>query len=137
MNEVVNCSACNALFIGNLFRDVCPKCLRTEEELYQKTYEYLRKRENRAATVEQTMKATGADEQLIYKWVKNKRLQPAQFPYLFYPCDRCGRAIQANRLCHQCITELEDDLQQYEREQEEKRLRNERYNHTYKGKKVT
>ena len=39
---------------------MCHKCAQSEEELYQIVYRFLRKRENRAATVERIVEATGA-----------------------------------------------------------------------------
>ena len=38
---------------------MCHKCAQSEEELYQIVYRFLRKRENRAATVERIVEATG------------------------------------------------------------------------------
>jgi len=118
MNEVTDCPRCGALYTKNAFRDVCPKCSRSEEELYQAAYTFLRKRENRAATMERIVEVTGASEEMIYKWVKKGRLQATQFPNLGYPCDRCGAIIQSGKMCSKCIGELESDLRQHDLEQQ-------------------
>jgi len=90
MAEVRNCPKCNEFFNYTGVREVCHKCAQSEEELYQIVYRFLRKRENRAATVERIVEATGAEEELLYRWVRKGRLQPAMFPNLGYPCDNCG-----------------------------------------------
>ena len=90
MAEVRDCPRCGDLFNYTGVRDVCHKCAQSEEEMYQIVYRFLRKRENRAATVDRIVEATGVDEDLLYKWVRKGRLQPAMFPNLGYPCDNCG-----------------------------------------------
>ncbi|WNS81289.1 hypothetical protein RRU94_10810 [Domibacillus sp. DTU_2020_1001157_1_SI_ALB_TIR_016] len=135
MNEIVNCPRCGALYAKNAFRDVCPACSRSEEELYQAAYTFLRKRENRAATMERIVEVTGATEEMIYKWVKKGRLQAAQFPNLGYPCDRCGAIIQRGKLCNKCVDEIESDLKQHDREQQFASERQDDRQKTYLGKR--
>jgi flagellar operon protein (TIGR03826 family) len=118
MNEVTDCPRCGDLYVKNAFREICPKCSRAEEDLYQKTFTFLRKRENRAATMERVVEVTGASEEMIQQWVRKGRLQAAQFPNLGYPCDRCGAIIQKGKLCSKCITEIESDLKLHDSEQE-------------------
>ncbi len=62
MAEVRNCPKCNEFFNYTGVREVCHKCAQSEEELYQIVYRFLRKRENRAATVERIVEATGAEK---------------------------------------------------------------------------
>lgn len=131
MNEVTDCPRCGALYAKNAFRDVCPKCSRSEEELYQAAYTFLRKRENRAATMERVVEVTGASEEMIYKWIKKGRLHAAQFPNLGYPCDRCGAIIQRGKMCSKCIDELESDLKQHDREQQFSNERSNSHQQTY------
>ncbi|OMP65812.1 TIGR03826 family flagellar region protein [Domibacillus epiphyticus] len=135
MNEVVDCPRCGELYMRNAFREVCPKCSRVEEELYQKAYNFLRKRENRAATLERIVEYSGATEEMIYGWVKKGRLQAAQFPNLGYPCDRCGNIIQKGKVCNSCLDDIENGLELHEREQEFERLRSEQNQQTFHGKK--
>ncbi|OLN24048.1 hypothetical protein BTO30_01115 [Domibacillus antri] len=135
MNEVVDCPRCGELYMSNAFREVCPKCSRSEEEMYQKAYTFLRKRENRAATLERIVEISGATEEMIHRWVKKGRLQAAQFPNLGYPCDRCGTIIQKGKMCNSCVDEFENDLKILEREQEFDRARKEQHQQTYHGRR--
>lgn len=124
MGEISNCPRCGSLFMKTSFRDVCENCYKEEENLYEKVYKFLRKRENRAATISRVVEATGVDEELIYKWVRKGRLQPAVFPNMGYPCDNCGKIITKGKLCSDCADQLRHDLETFEKEQERKKERN-------------
>jgi flagellar operon protein (TIGR03826 family) len=117
MQDIMNCPRCNALFAKNEFRDVCEKCYRDDEKMYDTVYRFLRKRENRAATIETVIEGTGVDEELLYKWVKKGRIQTKLFPNLGYPCDKCGKIINNGKICKECSDELKKDLQQFEANQ--------------------
>ena len=121
MEELVNCPNCNEIFVKNKFRDVCPKCWKQEEEDYNTVYQFMRKRENRAATIEQVVRQTGVKEELILKFIKKGRIQITHFPNLGYPCDRCGRIIRTGKLCENCTAELREDLQTFQSEEKRKR----------------
>lgn len=114
MGELRNCPTCGEFFNFTGVRDVCHKCVQNEEEQYQVVYSFLRKRENRAATVERIVEATGVKEELLYKWVRKNRLQPAMFPNLGYPCDNCGKLTKEGKLCEECVSELKSDLRTFE-----------------------
>ncbi|MFE8701672.1 TIGR03826 family flagellar region protein [Cytobacillus sp. FJAT-54145] len=120
MAELTNCPKCDSLFVKNQFRDVCEKCFKEEEKAFETVYQFIRKRENRTATMSQVEEATGVEEELILKFVKNGRLKLTQFPNLGYPCDKCGKVIQKGKLCNPCTEELRKQLdllnQQEERE---------------------
>ena len=114
MAEIQNCPNCGAFFNYTGIRDVCPKCAQKEEDMYQVVYRFLRKRENRAATVERIIEATGVTSELLYKWVRKKRLHPAIFPNLGYPCDNCGKLTHDGKLCDDCQEEIIADLRTFE-----------------------
>ncbi|TFD95784.1 TIGR03826 family flagellar region protein [Jeotgalibacillus sp. R-1-5s-1] len=114
MAELRNCPKCDAIFNFNGLRDVCPSCHKQEEELFEIVYRFLRQRENRAATMERIEEVTGADSSLLYKWVRKRRLHPAQFPGLGYPCDNCGTLITQGKLCRTCTDNIKNDLKQHD-----------------------
>ena len=86
--------------------------------MYETVYRFLRKRENRAATIERIVEATGVEEDLLHKWVRKGRLQPALFPNLGYPCDNCGHLTTVGKLCEACQGKLKSDLKTFEAGQE-------------------
>jgi flagellar operon protein (TIGR03826 family) len=118
MAELMNCPKCGRLFVKSQFRDVCEQCYREEEALFEKVYQFLRKRENRTATMAQVVEATEVEEGLIIKWIKTGRLKLVHFPNLGYPCDRCGKMIREGRLCTECNMDLQKQLKQLEQDQQ-------------------
>ena len=109
MGELENCVNCGKLFV-KVTRDVCPDCVKEEEKKFQTVYDFMKKRANRQATIPEIVEGTGVEEDLIIRFVKEKRLRAAQFPNLTYPCEKCGKAIQDGRLCTACSKELSSDL---------------------------
>ncbi|WP_067843241.1 TIGR03826 family flagellar region protein [Amphibacillus sediminis] len=109
MAELDNCLNCDKLFVKTT-RSICPECYKEEEQQYQIVYEFLKKRSNRQATIPEIVKATGVEEQLIIKFVKEKRLRTTQFPNLAYPCEKCGTMIDEGKLCSSCSSEISQDL---------------------------
>lgn len=105
MSELGNCERCGTVFAKTI-RDICPKCYREEEEAFQKVYRFLTKRKNREATLKEIVAATGVEEELIIKFMKQKRLRTSQFPKLAYPCEKCGIDIIEGRLCFNCSSEI-------------------------------
>lgn len=111
MDEITSCPNCGDIFVKNKFRDVCQKCWKAEEEAYERVYKFIRKREKRAATIQQVVDATEVEEEMILKFIKKGRLQTAQFPNLGYPCDKCGKIIQTGKICGSCAEELRKELE--------------------------
>lgn len=121
MDELTNCPKCGDIFVKNKFRDICQKCWKEEEEAYEKVYQFIRKRENRAATIQQVEEATEVEEELILKFIKTGRLKLTQFPNLGYPCDKCGKIIQKGKICSSCAEKLRKELEIHKAEEERKK----------------
>lgn len=105
--ELRNCPRCGAVFV-KAFRSICSDCFHEEEKDFQMVYDYIRKRENRQATVTAVVEATGVAHERIMQFVKEKRLLTTHFPNLLYNCDRCGGPLQQGRLCEDCRTLLHE-----------------------------
>src|SRR5699024_11870168 len=75
MAELKNCERCGEIFASIGDKDVCPKCGRQEEEDFQKVYRFLTNRKNREATILEIVEATGVEEDLIIKFMKQNRLR--------------------------------------------------------------
>lgn len=136
MEEVTNCPNCGEIFIKTPFRDVCQKCWKQEEDEYQIVYQFMRKRINRAATIDQVVEQTGVKEETVLKFIKKGRIQLANFPNLGYPCDKCGRIIRTGRLCDSCTAELRQDLKIFHNEEKRKKEIIDREKQTYYSKRT-
>lgn len=122
MNQLANCPNCNALFLKNSFQTVCNSCLKEEERSFEKVYKFPKKQENRQSTMIHIVEKTGVEEELILKFIRQKRIQLSNFPNLGYPCERCGTTIREGRYCQSCDQDLAsqisqlDQLEQLEKE---------------------
>lgn len=131
MAELMNCPNCGSLFVKTNLRDVCETCYKEEELAFEKVYTFIRKRENRTATIFEASMGTGVDEELIIKFIKTGRLQLAQFPNLGYPCQKCHTLIRKGTLCNDCSNEIRSELSTFEKEQERMKEQREREKRTY------
>lgn len=113
MGELANCKRCGRVFVKTV-RDICNECYKEEEQLFEKVYKYIRKKENRTATIQEVSEATDVEESLIMKWVKEKRIHTKDFPNLTYECERCGKPIQDGKICEDCALELKKQLEREE-----------------------
>lgn len=121
MMNLENCPVCGRLFVRSPFRDICPSCHEEEERQFQTVVQFLRRRENRLATMEQIVDATGVPETLLVKFIKSGRLTLAQLPNLGYPCDRCGKLIREGRMCADCSKDLQGQLEMVKKEEQKKK----------------
>ncbi|MDC3412222.1 hypothetical protein NC797_01005 [Aquibacillus sp. 3ASR75-11] len=113
MGELANCPRCNALFVKDT-RQVCHNCFKEEEKAFETVYHFLREQKNRQSTIPQIVEATDVEEDLIVKFVKERRLRTTHFPNLAYPCEKCGNDIVEGKLCTSCATELISELERQE-----------------------
>lgn len=133
--DVVNCPNCGTLFVKMKFKDVCDACYKEEEAEFEKVYQFIRKSKNRTAYITQVVEATGVDEALIIKYIKNGRLRMSKFPNLGYPCEQCGNLIKSGRICDDCAHVFRSELSAFEKE--EQRQREIKEKEKEKEKKVT
>ncbi|MBB5173765.1 TIGR03826 family flagellar region protein [Texcoconibacillus texcoconensis] len=139
MGELANCPRCGEVFVKAL-RSVCSNCYQEVEEMFRTVFNYIRKRENRTATMRQVVEGTGVSEDQIIRFIKEGRLKLSQFPNLTYPCESCGSEIREGRICESCRTGIKSDLKHEEdlkaveeRQKQEERDRNRTY-HSLNGK---
>ncbi|MEH7384282.1 TIGR03826 family flagellar region protein [Bacillus sp. JJ1521] len=131
MGELMNCPSCGSLFVKTNLRDVCEKCYKEEERAFETVYKFIRKRENRTATISEAAEGTGVEEELIIKFIRIGKLKLAQFPNLGYPCQKCHTIIREGVLCDDCSNELRSELSIFEQEEERKKEIREREKRTY------
>ncbi|WP_456277624.1 TIGR03826 family flagellar region protein [Bacillus sp. AK128] len=124
MGELANCPQCDKLFVSTPVQDVCPACYKEEQDLFNKVYDFIRKKENRTATLVEVSEATEVEETLVIKWIRMGKLKLAQFPNLGYPCEKCKTIIRQGRVCDSCAKGIQTDLKKLQ--DEEERLKREK-----------
>lgn len=134
MGELANCLKCNALFLKTKFRDICDACYKEEENDYQTVYSFLKKRENRTATLLEVVEGTGVSEDLLLKFIRQRRLQLANFPNLGYPCEKCGEVIQEGKLCVPCAKELRTEIEKLKKYDDHQKANEDKWSTYYANK---
>ncbi|RZT21566.1 TIGR03826 family flagellar region protein [Fictibacillus sp. BK138] len=109
MDNVINCPQCGRLFVKYL-REHCDVCFKEEEQQYDKVYRFIRKSENRNATIIDVSEATSVSENKIIYFIHQGRIRVKGFPNFTYPCDGCQKPINDSRLCQDCKTRIMADL---------------------------
>ncbi|HHU93059.1 MAG TPA: flagellar protein [Halanaerobiaceae bacterium] len=103
--DLRNCPNCGRLFAKKPGVDLCPVCLDTEEEDFQKVKSFLWDYPN--STIEVVHEKTGVSRERIIKFIRDDRLI-AEGLTLDYTieCERCGTLIPSGRFCKKCQDEL-------------------------------
>ncbi|UOE93811.1 TIGR03826 family flagellar region protein [Alkalihalobacillus sp. LMS39] len=109
MNNIENCPKCGNVFV-KAFRSVCDKCHKEVEVMFQTVYTYIRKKENRMASVVEITQATEVEGEYIYQFIREGRLKVNHFPNLSYPCSTCGTMIKEGKICAGCKKSINDGL---------------------------
>ncbi|MFC4618544.1 TIGR03826 family flagellar region protein [Camelliibacillus cellulosilyticus] len=130
MAELANCEQCGKVFVKNT-TGICPSCRKKVDEKFDRVWHYIRKQENREATVTQVYEATGVEEKLIFRWIEEGRLRVKDFVNLTYPCASCGAPIQRGKLCAACAKQMEKDLAEHDASEERKKEDRDRYRTYY------
>ncbi|WLR50602.1 hypothetical protein LC040_15245 [Bacillus tianshenii] len=128
MADLGNCPKCGRLYVRNL-AGICDMCRKEEEKQFDLVYKYIRKKENRKATIDQIEEDTGVLKDTIMRFVKEGRLRTSQFPNIGYGCKRCGTVIREGEMCSRCVSSIKNDLQRHDREKEREAAKS--ANHTY------
>lgn len=124
--ELAHCERCDRVFV-KVIRTICDDCYQEEEKLFKIVYEFIRKKQNRSATLSEVHAATNVPENTIIRFIKEGRLHTTQFPNLAYPCESCGTLIAKGRLCRQCVEKIESELELHEREEAREQEREQTY----------
>ncbi|WP_088104284.1 TIGR03826 family flagellar region protein [Halalkalibacter urbisdiaboli] len=117
MKDVANCPKCGGLFVKAL-RPICNHCFKIQEEHFEKVTTFMRKKQNRMATLREVHEQTEVPLEQIHQFVREGRLLTRQFPNLGYPCESCGSIIKEGRLCESCKGNITGGLEKIEREKE-------------------
>lgn len=102
--ELRNCPECGKLFVY-VRRNLCPDCLKKDEENYEKVKTYLSK--NPKATIDEISDATQVPAKNVLEYLKEGRLMlsPGNVNIILN-CEICGTPILYGRVCEECSKKL-------------------------------
>lgn len=101
MPQLDNCPRCGKLFVRTV-RPICNDCQKEIDEQFKLVYDYLRKKENRQATIYEVSENTGVSVAQIKQFIREGRLIIRDLPNMGYPCESCGEIIREGRMCVAC-----------------------------------
>ncbi|HJV45610.1 MAG TPA: flagellar protein [Bacillota bacterium] len=81
-------------------RNICPDCIRREEEEYLSLANYLR--ENKGCTLVELSEATKVPIPQIRKYIIEGRIIISDNPNIEYSCESCGAMIKKGKTCSKC-----------------------------------
>lgn len=106
-NKLISCRVCGIIMV-KLARDVCPKCFREEEELFQKVKNFLRT--NPGASVVQVAEHAGCSEEQVQAFINSGRLERVGLRKVAHPCQLCQKIIYEGVMCPECKKDLKDQV---------------------------
>lgn len=104
---LANCKRCERLF-QKVVRDICPDCIKEQQELVRLIKEYLR--EHPYATIPAVATATDITIEDIMDLIEQQILILVEFPNMTITCDGCGLPTHEGRFCKACKDELVKDM---------------------------
>lgn len=106
-NKLISCRVCGIIMV-KLARDVCPKCFREEEELFQKVKSFLRA--NPGASVGQVAEHSGCAPEQVQAFINSGRLERVGLRKVAHACQLCQKIIYEGVMCPECKKELKDQV---------------------------
>lgn len=101
---LANCKECGGLFV-QVSRDICDRCFKEQEAILQKVQQYIKEHPN--LSVGKLAEATGVDEALVLKFIRENRLVLSSSSVeTLLNCESCGTPIVSGRLCAMCRAQL-------------------------------
>ncbi|MDT2286483.1 flagellar protein [Paenibacillus larvae] len=107
--DIANCPVCGKIFVKGI-RDICPNCVKKQEEQYERCAEYLR--QHKGITLYELSEAVDVPVRQITKFIREGRISIENAPNMSYPCEVCGEMIRENSMCESCRSRLIRDMAQ-------------------------
>lgn len=89
-------------------RELCNKCFKIEDEIFQRTRNFLRA--NPGATIEQASRFVGCSVDLITSFITTGRLARAGIRKIAHECQLCCTIIYEGNICSSCEKILLEQL---------------------------
>lgn len=108
MPEVRNCNRCRRIFMYTAGPRICEACKKLEEEDFEKVRKFLR--DFPGASVPEVARETQVSTHLIYRFLKEGKLEVAESSPISLLCENCGERIKSGRFCIACSKRLAGEM---------------------------
>lgn len=108
MPEVKNCRRCRRIFMYSTGPQICDACKKLEDEEFEKVRVFVR--DFPGATVQEVSRETQVPTHLIYRFLKEGRLEVSESSPIALQCENCGTRIKSGRFCVTCSKRLANDM---------------------------
>ena len=106
--EVKSCRRCNALFHHVVGPPLCQKCLKKDEEDFQRVKEYLY--DNPGAAMATVCEVLDVSVRQIKQYLREGRLTVSADSPIGLDCERCNARITTGKYCDKCIAEMSNQF---------------------------
>ena len=108
MPELKNCRRCKRIFMYAIGPQICEACKKLEEEEFERVRQFLK--EFPGATIQEVSKETNVSTQLIYRFLKEGRIEVAENSPIALQCESCGVRINSGRFCVNCSKRIANEM---------------------------
>jgi flagellar operon protein (TIGR03826 family) len=109
MPEVLNCKRCKRIFMySGTGPKICDACKKLEDEEFERVRNFVR--QFPGATAQEVSRETEVPVQLIYRFLKEGRLEVSESSPIALQCENCGVRIKSGRFCINCSKKLASDM---------------------------
>lgn len=109
MQNIRNCPECGKIFTYEGKRNLCPRCIETEEKKYALVRRYVK--DNPGASIQEVAEETEVEEELVLRFLREGRLHSKGLETaITTECARCGKQILTGRYCQDCLLKMTKEL---------------------------
>lgn len=108
MPELKNCRRCKKIFMYTVGPQICEACKKLEEEEFERVRKFLK--EFPGATIQEVSKETEVSTHLIYKFLREGRIEVAENSPIALQCENCGVRILSGRFCVNCSRKIANEM---------------------------
>lgn len=106
--EVKTCRRCNALFHHVVGPPLCQKCIKKDEEDFQRVKAYLY--DNPGAAMAVVCEELNVSVRQIKQYLREGRLAVPEDSPIGLECERCNARITTGRYCDRCIAGMSNQF---------------------------
>lgn len=110
-NNILRCRKCKTKFeVNGVVGQLCPRCLATEEETYQKVRAYIKERPG--VGIDEVSEVLKVPRVKIMSYIREERIEIINKDVTLLKCKNCGKAISSGLFCGDCKKHTDERIKQ-------------------------